>query len=158
MRIPSYVVYFPTFLLLSKGERLLLFICKLRILVIQTIAHSFIGSVFFQIHSFIKGTQDNFLLNIFFGILEIFKQTFKTDFWVQNQLLNLCSVAVNSQRLLCGQKLVWNVVLRLSGIQKNVYPFEINATTSNLKLCVNVWKLPIKISYLQLHLHQGPLF
>ena len=33
-----------------------------------------------------------------------FKQTFKTGFWVQNHLLNLCSSSVNSQRLLCSQK------------------------------------------------------
>ena len=32
------------------------------------------------------------------------KQTFKTGFWEQNHLLNLCSSAVNSQRILCGQK------------------------------------------------------
>ena len=32
------------------------------------------------------------------------KRTFKTGFSVQNHLLNLCSSAVNSQRLLCSQK------------------------------------------------------
>ena len=31
-------------------------------------------------------------------------QTFKTGFWVQNHLLNLCTSAVNSQMLLCSQK------------------------------------------------------
>ena len=32
------------------------------------------------------------------------KRTFKIGFWVQSHLLNLCSNAVNSQRLLCSQK------------------------------------------------------
>ena len=32
------------------------------------------------------------------------KWTFKTSFWVQNHLLNLCSSAVNSQRLMYSQK------------------------------------------------------
>ena len=31
------------------------------------------------------------------------KQTFKNSFWVQNHLLNLCSGAMNTQRLLCSQ-------------------------------------------------------
>ena len=34
---------------------------------------------------------------------------FKTGFLVENHLLNLCSSAVNSQRLLCSQKAGVNV-------------------------------------------------
>ena len=41
-----------------------------------------------------------------FCIPENFKPTFKTGFWVQKHLLNLCSNAVDSQRLLCNQKAV----------------------------------------------------
>ena len=40
---------------------------------------------------------------------------FKTRFWVQNHLLNLCSSAVNSQMLLgycVVKKLVWNVRIK----------------------------------------------
>ena len=47
------------------------------------------------------------------------KQTFKTGFWVQNHLLNLCSSAVNSQRLLCNKKLVWNVRIKAFLYSKN---------------------------------------
>ena len=32
------------------------------------------------------------------------KRTFKTGFWVKYHLLNLCSSAVDSQRLFCSQK------------------------------------------------------
>ena len=48
---------------------------------------------------------------IWVGYQKSLKQTFKTGFWVQNHLLNSCST-VNSQRLLCSQK--------LSGIQKDL--------------------------------------
>ena len=40
------------------------------------------------------------------------KRTFKTSFWVQNHLLSLCNSAVDSQRLLCSEKLVWNVRIK----------------------------------------------
>ena len=39
-----------------------------------------------------------------FCIPEIFKTNVLNRFLVQNHLLNLCSGAVNSQRLLCSQK------------------------------------------------------
>ena len=41
------------------------------------------------------------------------KRLFKTSFWVQNNLLNLCSRAVNSQRLFgIIKKLGWNVRIK----------------------------------------------
>ena len=41
--------------------------------------------------------------------------------WVQNHLLNLCSIAVNSQRLLCIQKVVvWNVRIKAFLYTKNI--------------------------------------
>ena len=42
-----------------------------------------------------------------------------TGFWVQNYILNLCSGAVNLQRLLCSQKAGVKCALKLSGIQNN---------------------------------------
>ena len=40
------------------------------------------------------------------------KRTFQTGFWVQNNRLNLCSRVMNSQRLFCSQKTVWNVRIK----------------------------------------------
>ena len=48
------------------------------------------------------------LKHIYFCKADIFKPGFS----VQNPLLNLCSCAVNSQRLFCSQKLVWNVCIK----------------------------------------------
>ena len=45
-----------------------------------------------------------FWLRFIFVYQKSLKRTFKTGFWVQNHLLNLCSRAVNSQRLLCSQR------------------------------------------------------
>ena len=42
-----------------------------------------------------------FGLSIFFVYKKSLKRKLKTGFWVQNHLMNLCSSAVNSQRLLC---------------------------------------------------------
>ena len=44
------------------------------------------------------------LSRIYLLIPDIFKRIFKTGFWVKNHLLNLCSSAVNSQRLLRNKK------------------------------------------------------
>ena len=56
-------------------------------------------------------TLNAYLLNLsyqiwvgYFIIPEIFKTYVETGFWVQNHLMNLCSRAVNSQRLLYSQK------------------------------------------------------
>ena len=38
-----------------------------------------------------------------------FKRTFQTGFWAKNYFLNLCFRVVNSQRLFCNQKSVWNI-------------------------------------------------
>ena len=59
-------------------------------------------------------------------IPDIMKRTFKTGFWVQSHLLNLCSSVVNSQRLLCSQKVVWNFHIKaLLYTKKNIlYPFK----------------------------------
>ena len=46
------------------------------------------------------------LSQIFICIPEILKWTFKTGFWVQNHLNNLCSCVLNSLRLFCSKKLV----------------------------------------------------
>ena len=53
---------------------------------------------------------------IYFCNQKSLKRMFKTGFPVQNHPLNLCSHAVNSQRLLCSQK-AWceTFVLKLSG-------------------------------------------
>ena len=40
------------------------------------------------------------------------KWTFKTWFWVQNHLLNLCSCVVNSQRLFVVKKLLLNIRIK----------------------------------------------
>ena len=45
-----------------------------------------------------------FLLRFIFVYQKSLKRTFKTVFWVQKHLSNLCSSAVDSQRLLCSQK------------------------------------------------------
>ena len=44
------------------------------------------------------------LVRYLFAYQKSLNGTFRTGFWVQNHLLNLCSSAVNSQRLLCSQK------------------------------------------------------
>ena len=59
----------------------------------------------------VKSFVQKQLIYIFDSILFLLykkslKQTFKTGFWVQNHLLNLCSSALNSQRSLCSQKAV----------------------------------------------------
>ena len=51
------------------------------------------------------------LSQIYFCISQIYKN----QFWVQNNHFNLCSYAVNSQRLFCSQKAgvkLWNVCLQ----------------------------------------------
>ena len=53
------------------------------------------------------------LMNINLICHKYLKRTFKTGFWVQNYQCNLCSSGVNSQRLLCSQKLVWNVRIKV---------------------------------------------
>ena len=53
-----------------------------------------------------------------FAYQKSIKPTFKTGFWVQNHLLNLCSRVVNLQKLFCSQKTgVKCFVLNLSGKQ-----------------------------------------
>ena len=45
------------------------------------------------------------LHNIYFDSdLFLYTRDLKTEFWIQNYLLNLCSITVNSQRSLCSQK------------------------------------------------------
>ena len=52
-----------------------------------------------------------FWVRFIFVYQKSLKWTLKTVFRVQNHPLNLCSSAVNSIRLLCSQKLVWNVCI-----------------------------------------------
>ena len=55
---------------------------------------------------------------IYFCIPEIFKTNVYNQFLSTEYPLNLCSRVVNSHRLSFNQKLVWNVVLKISGIHK----------------------------------------
>ena len=57
-----------------------------------------------------------------FVFQKFLKRTFKTGFWVQNHLLKLYSSAKNTRRLLCSQKVFWEVfVLKLSVIQWKLF-------------------------------------
>ena len=56
---------------------------------------------------------------------EILKTNVKTGFSVQNYILNLCSNAVNSQRLLCSQKTGVFVLKTL------ILAYNINYTSNN---------------------------
>ena len=56
-------------------------------------------------------------VRLFFVCQKSLKCTFRIVFLVQNHLLNMFFRVVNSQKLFWSQNLVWNVLLKLSGIQ-----------------------------------------
>ena len=56
----------------------------------------------------------HFWVGFTFVYQKFLNRTIKTGFWVQNHLLNLCSNAVKSQRLLCSQKSNLNEIFKLS--------------------------------------------
>ena len=75
------------------------------------------------------------------------KRTFKTGFWVQNHLMNLCSSAVDSQWLLCSQKSWCEMfVLKLSGIQR-LFPCLVRTVQTKIKyknstnILLNAWSI-----------------
>ena len=49
------------------------------------------------------------LSQFFFVFQKSVKLPFKTRFWVQNNFLNLSSWVVNSQKLFCSKRLVFNI-------------------------------------------------
>ena len=49
---------------------------------------------------------------------------FKTGFWVQNHLLNLCSRVINLQRLFCSQKSLVKCSYKRFRVYKNVILFH----------------------------------
>ena len=54
----------------------------------------------------------SYQIRFIFVYQKFFKRTFKIGFCVQNHLLNLCSLAVNSQRLFCSQKAGMNIRIK----------------------------------------------
>ena len=105
---------------------------KVKKLVLDTIIKAFCKTIYIFDSDLVWRMQFNIcreFLNLSYQIWVEFifvyqkslKRPFKTSFWVQNYLLNLCYRAVNSQRLLCSQKFVVKYLLKLSGKQKKLH-------------------------------------
>ena len=102
--------------------------------------------------------------NIYFWFRFIFKyqkslkRTFEPGFWVQNHPLNMYSRAVNSQRLLCSQKLVWNVRIKALCYTKSISSFiediEFQPKIAVFMNWTTVLNIPI---YFNLHIHNYKL-
>ena len=60
------------------------------------------------------------LSRIYFVYQKSLKRTFKTSFWVQIHLLNLCSSAVNPKGYYVVKKLVWNVRIKAFWYTKDI--------------------------------------
>ena len=79
----------------------------------------------------------DFLLLIAYWVRFIFvyqkylKRTFQTGYWLQNHRLNFWFRDVNSQRLFCSKKLVWNVRIKAFWYTKRFASSHTNVIQSN---------------------------
>ena len=64
---------------------------------------------------------------------DTFKTNFQTVFEYKKHLLILCSRIINSQRLLCSQKLVFNFRIKFSGKQRLISTQTSFATTNQMR-------------------------